>query len=97
MKKDEILEYIELLGYDSLQKLYKVFGIFDEKVNFNDDDINIYEFSITYKKELTALEELEIIEYYYDEDNDVYVYSTLSSQLEMARINNYILEELNNR
>ncbi len=88
---DKIEEYISLVDDKSIEKLYKVFSIFNQKVEICESEISFYNFHKEYFKEIKILEEFGIIEFY--EDISDINYKVISSQMEMAKINNLFMEK----
>ncbi len=87
----KIEEYISLIDSKSIDKLYKVFDIFNQRVEISESEVNIYNFHKEYLKEIKILEEFGIIEY--SEDSNDVNYKVKTSQMEMAKINNMFMEK----
>ncbi len=90
MNIEKIKEYLDLIDSESIKRLYKVFKIFDANIEIWEEEVNIYNFSKEYAKEIRIFEEFGIIEtkkeigQFYLEDKKFMV---IASQIEMAKLN----------
>ncbi len=93
MKIEQIEEYLDLIDQAATERLYKVFNLINSRVSVYESEISIYNFHQEYLKEITVLEELEILEWDYDDEREENYYEAYASQMDMARISKLFREK----